>query len=419
VVVLTGPVPVRAALAAVAAAALPWLGGHQGAAVAALRSLPGLSPGGGAPVRAAEQAQLNAIGVPAAWRLSHGQGVTVGVLDTGVDTGAPDLSGSVSTGPDYTLGADPPGYQPPHLHGTFIASLIAGHGSGPGRAGGIIGVAPAARVLSVRVILDDQEPGVGPYNTNPRFSDAIGQGIRYAASHGAGVINLSLGSVEPSRAMQAALAYAVSRGIVVVASAGNSGAMGPAYTPYSYPASFTGVVSVAAVNDSGVRAPFSDRNSSVVLSAPGVSIIGAGPGGTYLQASGTSPASAFVAGVATLIRSAYPGLSPAQVEQAMISSAVRRPAAGYSTATGFGEVDAAAALRSAGRLARDKPAAGLAPGRRFGRSRPGPIQVTHRDEARIAALGGLGAAGAAGFLAVLAGFAVLTVRRLRGRRPAG
>ncbi len=383
------------------------------------RSSPGLSPGGGAPVRAAEQAQLNAIDAPAAWRLSHGRGVTVGVLDTGVDTGAPDLSGSVSTGPDYTAGADPPGYQPPHLHGTFIASLIAGHGSGPGRAGGIIGVAPAARVLSVRVILDDQEPGVGPYNTDPRFSDAIGQGIRYAASHGAGVINLSLGSVEPSRAMQSALAYAVSRGIVVVASAGNSGATGPAYTPYSYPASFTGVVSVAAVNDSGVRAPFSDRNSSVVLSAPGVNVIGAGPGGTYLQASGTSPASAFVAGVATLIRSAYPGLSPAQVEQAMISSAARRPAAGYSTATGFGEVDAAAALRAAGRLARDKPAAGLAPGRRFGRSSPGPIQVTHRDEGRIAALGGLGAAGAAGFLAALAGFAVLTVRRLRGRRTAG
>ena len=417
-VVLTGAVPVRAALA-VAAAVLPWLGGHQGAAVPAIGSSPGLSPGGGAPVRAAEQAQLNAIDVPAAWRLSQGRGVTVGVLDTGVDTGAADLSGSVSTGPDYTLGADPPGYQPPHLHGTFIASLIAGHGSGPGRAGGVIGVAPAARVLSVRVILDDQEPGVGPYNTNPRFADAIGQGIRYAASHGAGVINLSLGSVEPSRAMQAALAYAVSRGIVVVASAGNSGATGPAYTPYSYPASFTGVVSVAAVNDSGVRAPFSDRNSSVVLSAPGVNVIGAGPGGTYLQASGTSPASAFVAGVATLIRSAYPGLSPAQVEQAMISSAVRRPAAGYSTATGFGEVDAAAALRAAGRLARGKPAAGLAPGRRFGRSRPGPVQVTHRDEARIAALGGLGAAGAAGFLAALAGFAVLTVRRLRGRRTAG
>lgn len=417
-VVLTGPARGLATLAAVAAAVLPWLGGHQGAAIPARVPASGVSPGGGAPVRAAEQAQLSAIDAPAAWRLSQGRGVTVGVLDTGVDSGAADLSGSVSTGPDFTLGADPPGYQPPHLHGTFIASVIAGHGSGPGRAGGIIGVAPAARVLSVRVILDDQEPGVGPYNTNPRFADAIGQGIRYAASHGAGVINMSLGSVEPSRAMQAALAYAVSRGIVVVASAGNSGATGPAYTPYSYPASFTGVVSVAAVNDSGVRAPFSDRNSSVVLSAPGVNVIGAGPGGTYLQASGTSPASAFVAGVATLIRSAYPGLSPAQVEQAMISSAVRRPAAGYSPATGFGEVDAAGALRAAGRLAREAPAAGLAAGRHFGGARPGPIQVTHRDEARIAVLGGIGAAGAAGFLAALAVFAVLTARRLRARRPA-
>ncbi len=413
-VVLSGRLRGQATLAALAAAALPWLTGHAPAAVPAGPP----QPGPGAQVRAAEQAQLRAIDAPSAWRQSRGQGVTVGVLDTGVDSAAADLSGSVRAGPDYTLGADPPGYQPPHLHGTFIASLIAGHGSGPGRAGGIIGVAPAARVLSVRVILDDQEPGIGPYNTNPRFADAVGQGIRYAASHGAGVINMSLGSAEPSRATQAALAYAVSRGVLVVASAGNSGAPGPAYTPYSYPASFTGVVSVAAVNDAGARAPFSDRNSSVVLSAPGVNVIGAGPGGTYLQASGTSPASAFVTGVAALIRSAYPRLSPAQVEQAMISSATRRPAGGYSTATGFGEVDAAAALRAAGRLAAGRPAAGLAAGWHFGGRPPGPIQVIHRDEARIAALGGIGAAAAAGFLAALAAFTVLTVRRLHGRRAA-
>jgi type VII secretion-associated serine protease mycosin len=436
---LTGPVQFQAVLAVAALAALPWLGGHQhataghqGAAAGlqsaaggpASRALAGRGQGAGtrtgpgkdarAQVRAAEQAQLKSIDAPAAWRVSRGGGVTVGVLDTGVDVSAADLSGSVSTGPDYTQGADPPGYHPPHLHGTFIASLIAGHGSGPGRAGGIIGVAPAARVLSVRVILDDSEPGVGPYNTNPRFADAIGRGIRYAASHGAGVINMSLGSVQPTQAMQAALAYAVSRGVVVVASAGNSGAPGPAYTPYSYPASFAGVVSVAAVNESGARAAFSDRNSSVVLSAPGVEVIGVGPGGTYLQASGTSPAAAFVAGVAALIRSAYPRLSPAQVEQAMVSSAARRPAAGYSPATGFGEVDAAAALQAAGLLSRASPAPGLAAGRHFGGAAPGPVQVTHRDEVRIAALGGIGAAGAAGFLASLAVLATLTIRRVRG-----
>ena len=422
-VLLTGPARLQAVMAAAAMTALPWLGGHHAAAAHGAGAHAGgahaAQPGPGAQVRVAEQAQLRAIDAPSAWRLSQGRGVTVGVLDTGVDTAAADLSGSVLTGPDYTAGADPPGYQPPHLHGTFIASLIAGHGSGPAGDGGIIGVAPAARILSVRVILDDQEPGIGPYNTNPRFAGAIGQGIRYAASHGAGVINLSLGSAEPSRAMQAALAYAVSRGVLVVASAGNSGAPGPAYTPYSYPAAFTGVVSVAAVNDSGARAPFSDRNSSVVLSAPGVSVIGAGPGGTYLQASGTSPAAAFVTGVAALIRSAYPRLSAAQVEQAMISSAARRPAGGYSTATGFGEVDAAAALRAAARLAASRPVGGLAAGRHFGRGTPGPIQVTHRDETRIATLGGIGAAGAAGFLVALAVFAVLAARRLRRRPPGG
>ena len=411
---LTGPVRFQAVLSAAALAALPWLAGHQGGA-GGLANLTRTGPGQGAgtQIRAAEQAQLKSINAAAAWRVSRGRGVTVGVLDTGVDASAADLSGSVSTGPDYTQGADPPGYQPPHLHGTFIASLIAGHGSGPGRAGGVIGVAPAARVLSVRVILDDSEPGVGPYNTDPRFADAIGRGIRYAASHGAAVINMSLGSVEPTRAMQAALAYAASHGVVVVASAGNSGAPGQSYTPYSYPASFAGVLSVAAVTKSGTRATFSDRNSSVVLSAPGVEVLGAGPGGTYLQASGTSPAAAFVAGVAALIRSAYPRLSPAQVEQAMISSAARRPAAGYSPATGFGEVDAAAALRAAGLLSAAAPEAGLAAGRHFGGAVPGPIQVTHRDEARIAVLGGVGAAGAAGFLAALAVLATRTVRRVR------
>src|SRR6202042_3863678 len=100
---------------------------------------------------------------------------------------------------------------------------------------------------------------------------------------------------------------------------------------------------------------------------------------TPLQASGPSRAAVFVAGLPALIRSAYPRLSPAQVEQAMISSAARRPAAGYSPATGFGEVDAAAPLRAAGPLNQASPEAGLAAGRHFGGGVPGPIPVTHRD----------------------------------------
>jgi type VII secretion-associated serine protease mycosin len=370
----------------------------------------------GRQVRSAEQPQLRAIQVPAAWRMSRGRGVTVAVLDTGAAAAAADLVGSVTMGPDYTRGADPPGYQPPHLHGTFIASLIAGHGSGPGRAGGVLGVAPDARVLSVRVILDDQEPGLAVYNSSSRYADAIDHGIRYATQHGAQVINMSLGTGQPTRDMQAALGYAVSHGVVVVASAGNSGGHGRGYTPYSYPAAFPGVIAVAAVNRAGRRAFFSDRNSSVLLSAPGIGIIGAGPGGTYLQASGTSPASAFVAGVAALIRSAYPRLSPAQVAQALISSARHRPAAGYSPATGFGEVDAVGALRAAGRLAAARSAAGLAARNHFGGAPPGPVQVTHHDAARMVVLGGAAVAGLAGFLAALVLLIVLARRAVRDRR---
>jgi len=121
-----------------------------------------------------------------------------------------------------------------------------------------------------------------------------------------------------------------------------------------------------------------------LLSAPGVGVIGAGPGGEYLDAEGTSPSAALVSGVVTLIRSRYPALSPALVAQALITSTTRRPSGGYSTGTGFGEVDAAAALRAAGRLAAAEPATELAPARVLGSPGRGsaalrPIQVVHRN----------------------------------------
>jgi len=372
--------------------------------------------GPGTAVRAAEQPQLRAIAAPAAWRLSRGQGVTVGVLDTGADAGVPDLAGSVRTGPDYTRGADPAGYQPPHLHGTFIASLIAGHGSGPGRAGGVIGIAPRAKVLSVRVILDDQEPGFAVYNESATYTDAIAKGIRYAVRHGAGVINLSLGGSSPARTTRAAITYAISRGVVVVAAAGNNGT-----SAYSYPAAYTGVISVAAATARGSRASFSERNSSVLVAAPGVGILGAGPHGTYLRGSGTSPASAFVAGVAALIRAKYPRLSPALVTRAIVTSTTHRPAGGYRPATGFGEVNAVAAVRAAGRLAAARAITGTPPRARFGRGPGGPVQVVRHDTAGIAVYGAVAAVAALGFLAALtaAGRGARRGRRKRHGRAAG
>lgn len=385
-------------------------------------------------IRPDEMQALDQIDVPAAWQTSRGDGVTVAVLDTGVDPNAPDLAGDVITGPDYTLGADPPGYQPPLQHGTYIASLIAAHGSGPGDAYGVIGVAPGAKILSVRVILDDGEPGMQAYEQDSQFADAIGKGVYYAVRHGATVINMSLGSEQPTAGLRAALAYAIAKGVVVVASAGNGGTSS-GFAPYVYPASFTGVIAVAAVDSSGARASFSEQNASVVLSAPGVDVLGAGPDGEYIDAEGTSPSAALVSGVAALIRSRYPGLSPALVEQALITSATDRPPGGYSTGTGFGEVDAAAALRAAARLAAATPETGLSAAAFFGAAgQPGqagqagraalpPIQVVHRDMALIAAYAAVAGAGVVCAIVTLALLAGLARRSGRERResliPAG
>jgi len=368
-------------------------------------------------VRSADLTTLQSIGVPGAWTHTRGTGVTVAVLDTGVDASAADLAGSVTVGPDYTAGANPPGYQPPHFHGTYICSIIAGHGSGPGRATGMLGVAPQAHILSIRVILDDTEPGFAVYNGNAAFDDAIANGINYAVAHGASVINMSLGSSDASRSMREAIANAVAHGVVIVAAAGNDGTPGGGFTRYSYPAAFTGVISVAAVGPAGNRASFSDRNSSVVVSAPGIRVDGAGPAGEYFTGDGTSPASAFVAGVAALIRSAYPHLTPVRVMQAIVTSTTRRPPGGYGPGVGFGEVNAAAALTVAGQLAaQPATAAGtVSATARFTHDRIGPIAVVHRDAAQIKARSAVAAAALIGFLA--ASVALVVGARRRRRRP--
>jgi subtilisin family serine protease len=371
--------------------------------------------------------------------------VTVAVLDTGVDGTAPDLAGQVTTGPDYAAGVDPPGYQLPRKHGTYIASLIAGHGRSPGDTMGVIGVAPEATILSVRVIPDDTEPGFAAYNDKPRYADAIGEGIHYAVGRGAEVINMSLTAQEPTAGLRAAIAYAISRHVVVVASAGNGGTAS-AFARYLYPASFPGVIAVAAVNSAGARASFSQQNSSVIVSAPGVDVVGAGPDGQYIAGDGTSPSAALVSGVAALILARYPGLPPSVVEQAIITTTSHRPAAGYSVDTGFGEVDAAAALARAsayeapdadgpdsadgsapdsnltdnGSMTGAVSIPGLsltaAPGTRLARSQA-PIVVTHRDEARIMVYGLI--ATVAAVLAAIALATMIVFARRSRPRPTG
>lgn len=368
----------RRALAAFAAAALA-----AGPSAAA-------APARADRVRDAMTPVLESLNVPRAWSLARGRGVTVAVLDSGVDPEQADLAGSVTPGPDYTRGANPAGVAPKRLHGTNMASIIAGHGHGPGGGDGVLGVAPEARVLAPRVILERDEPGFTAFTGNERYEGTIAAGIRYAVDHGADVVNLSLGRSYPTRREREAVAYAIARGAVVVAAAGNGGADRRArrggHTEYSYPASFPGVISVAAVDAEGRHAGFSNRNSAVVVSAPGVRIIGAGPDGRYWIGDGTSPATAFVSGIAALIRSRHPEMAPPLVTQAIVGGTGERPARGYDLGVGFGRVDALAALAESDRLASARTQGlGLPADQRFGTGPVRPVEVVHRSGGLITA----------------------------------
>ena len=312
-------------------------------------------------IQAKQQWVLSMLNAEAAWSVTRGAGVTVAVIDSGVNRNISDLAGSVITGPDYTGVTTSRSSKNWGVHGTWMASLIAGHGHDGGLSG-VIGTAPAARILSIRVIPDRADPHYRKYEREEEtvIQRSLANGIKYAVTHGAKVISMSIGYSAPSVTVRRELQDAYNHGVVVIASAGNSGgpSSGPVgKAPESFPADYPGVISVSAVNVSGDVAAFSSDNLSVKVAAPGVSVPAQGRDGQYWLVSGTSPACALVAGVAALIKSKYPRLAPDLVASALTSTTTDRPAGGYDSQIGFGIVDAAAALTKAGRLAGVRPVA--------------------------------------------------------------
>ena len=250
--------------------------------------------------------------------------MTVAVVDSGVDAN-PQFGDRVIPGPDLVAGTKPG--IPPGAdcvgHGTAVASIIA---AAPVPGVSFTGVAPAARILSVKISGTDTFPtSVAP------------QGIMDAVQFGADVINLSLATPDDVQGLRNAVEYALHHNVVVVAAAGNDLPQGGA-GPF-YPAAYPGVLAVGAVGPGGVLAGFSDRHTPVAVTAPGVNVTSAYPG-TFPDAyapvqNGTSFAAAFVSGVVALVRSAHPGLSAAQVVARIEATA--RGAAGPGT--GHGMVD--------------------------------------------------------------------------------
>jgi len=309
---------------------------------------------------------LQALHVTQAWQSTRAGGVTVAVLDTGVYPDQADLRGAVTTGPDYTHSGRSRGGQLWGIHGTAIASLIAGRGHGAKAAAGIIGVAPAASILSLRVTL---EPG-DPLLTDPTIAaglpGAIARGIRYAVNHHAMVIDLPLdpvtvpgaSGVGGSSAERAAVAYALAHHVVLVAPAGDEGA---GADPVNFPASYPGVISVGAFDSQFTKAAFSSHQPYVTLTAAGAGVIAASGRTGYAQMNSTAAASAVVAGVAALIRAQFPALSPAQVTKALTESARFSHPGGQQDGSGAGTVDAARALAAAARMTETVPSAGSSP----------------------------------------------------------
>ena len=268
------------------------------------------------------------------WPLTEGAGVTVAVLDTGVQATLPDLRGVVLPGGDMT-GAGGRGQTDGNAsddgHGTAVAALIAGQGVGPG----IVGIAPRARILPVKV-----------GSEGPDLASVAAKAIRFAVASGAQVVEMSFGIqiASPTACdpvLQAAVAYALARDVILVAAAGDANLI----HGRSEPGSCAGVLTVGGVEPDGSLWRDSIREPYVAIAAPADRMTFQGPDGRYSSAArGTSFASALVAGAAALVRSRYPDMPWYRVDQRLIDTAVPAGRPVPNDGYGYGIADPARAV---------------------------------------------------------------------------
>jgi subtilisin family serine protease len=255
-------------------------------------------------------------------RISKGEGVTVAIVSDGVDADHPDLRGNVTQAIDRRER----GWSRGARHGTALAGLVAGHGHGPDRSAGILGITPKAKILPVRV---DTYRGAAPGGDN-------GNGIEAAVDKGADVVLVGdSGPVGP--ATSTSLDYAVAHDVLVVMPVGDRDRM-VWWAPYST------VVTVAGVDRQGEVSRVSARGrddipDQISIAAPSDEVISTAPDGGYRTSTSTSNAAALVAGVAASIRSANPELDAADVRQVLVDSAFDRGAPGVDNRYGAGVVD--------------------------------------------------------------------------------
>ncbi|MEV6301470.1 S8 family peptidase [Actinoplanes sp. NPDC051861] len=285
-------------------------------------------PSGSDPQRA-KQWDLAKLRVDEAWTKSTGAGVTVAVIDTGVDASHADLKANVLSG--YDAIANKAGVSTDgNGHGTHVAGTIA---AVTGNGVGISGIAPDVKILPIKTL---------GANGSGNMSDTA-EGITWAVDHGAQVINMSLGSDAKVAAVTNAIKYARSKGVTVVAAAGNSRQEG---NPTNYPGADEGVIGVAATDSNDRYGSYSNAGSYVDVAAPGSDILSTAPNSAYKTMSGTSMASPHVAAVAALLKSFAPRLTPDEIEATLEKTAVDLGKAGFDNDYGNGRIDPVAALES-------------------------------------------------------------------------
>lgn len=315
-----------AALAAVLAGALL---APAGAAVAAPSATGDL-------VRSKEY-WLDSYGIRSAWNVTKGAGVTIAIIDTGVDGSVAELRGAVTAGADFTgsgTGGGPEGGSGDE-HGTMVASLAAGRGTGAGS--GVLGAAPAASLISASVGF-----GASDDNSDQEIADAV----TWSVDHGAKVINLSLtrNTLDWPPSWDKAFLYAQDHDVVVVAAAGNRGS---GTEEVGAPATMPGVLAVGGVTQNGTSSTAaSAQGITLGVAAPSENLVGVIPGGSYVLWDGTSGAAPIVSGIVALVRAAHPELNAASVINRILATARDKGAPGPDDLYGYGLVDAAAAVRA-------------------------------------------------------------------------